>query len=111
MKREELFEYFKLKYKELLVAFEVIFELNSTETDKVILQLLSSNDTFYNLSNYEFLDIRALVNLKKYFPSKTMSNFFSYITLEAKMKKDKLNTFENILEFVIKFDPADKVKP
>ena len=27
------------------------------------------------------------VNLKKYFPSKTMSNFFSYITLEANMKE------------------------
>ena len=27
------------------------------------------------------------VNLKKYFPSKTMSNFFSYITLEANMNK------------------------
>ena len=40
------------------------------------------------------------VNLKKYFPSKTMSNFFSYITLEANMKKDNMDTFENILEFV-----------
>ena len=40
------------------------------------------------------------VNLKKYFPSKTMSNFFSYITLVAEMKKDNLNTFEKILEFV-----------
>ena len=40
------------------------------------------------------------VNLKKYFQSKTMSNFFSYITLEANMKKDNINTFENILEFV-----------
>ena len=40
------------------------------------------------------------VNLKKYFPSKTMSNFFSYITLEAQMKKDNMDTFENILEFV-----------
>ena len=46
------------------------------------------------------------VNLKKYFPSKTMSNFFSYITLEANMNKlnssseneDKL--FDNIIEFV-----------
>lgn len=66
MKKEELFKYFKLKYNELLVAFEVIFRLNSSETDKVILQLLSSNDTFYNLSNYEFLDIKSLVNLKKY---------------------------------------------
>lgn len=40
------------------------------------------------------------VNLKKYFPSKTMSNFFSYITLEANMKKNNMDTFENILEFV-----------
>ena len=39
------------------------------------------------------------VNLKKYFPSKTMSNFFSYITLEANMKKliekSKSNQTEN----------------
>lgn len=42
------------------------------------------------------------VNLKKYFPSKTMSNFFSYITVEAEMKKDNLDTFDKILEFVKK---------
>ena len=42
------------------------------------------------------------VNLKKYFASKTMSNFFSYITLEAEMRKDKLDTFDKILEFVKK---------
>ena len=42
------------------------------------------------------------VNLKKYFPSKTMTNFFSYITVEAKMKKDELDTFEKIIEFVKK---------
>ena len=39
------------------------------------------------------------VNLKKYFPSKTMSNFFSYITLEANMKrlmeKSKSNNLRN----------------
>lgn len=40
------------------------------------------------------------VNLKKFFPSKTMSNFFSYITLEAEPKKDNANTFDKILEFV-----------
>ena len=74
MKREELFEYFKLKYKELLVAFEVIFELSISETDKVILQLLSSNDVFYKLSNYEFLDIKALVNLKKYLNDISLSD-------------------------------------
>ncbi len=38
------------------------------------------------------------VNLKKYFNSSTMSNFFSYITVEAQMKN--LSTFEEILEFV-----------
>ena len=42
------------------------------------------------------------VNLKKYFSSKTMSNFFSYITVEAEMKKEKLDTFEKILDFVKK---------
>lgn len=42
------------------------------------------------------------VNLKKYFASKTMSNFFSYITIEAEMKKENLNTFDKILEFVKK---------
>lgn len=38
------------------------------------------------------------VNLKKYFQSKTVSNFFSYITVEANMQS--LTTFEKILEFV-----------
>ena len=41
------------------------------------------------------------VNLKKYFPnSNTLSNFFSYITLEAEIKRDNLNTFDKILKFV-----------
>ena len=40
------------------------------------------------------------VNLKKYFQSKTLSNFFSYITVEANMGEGKLNTFEQIIEFV-----------
>ena len=41
------------------------------------------------------------VNLKKYFPnSKTMANFFTYITLEAEIKSDNLTTFDRILQFV-----------
>ena len=32
------------------------------------------------------------VNLKKYFPSKTMSNFFSYITMVAQMERDNIDT-------------------
>ncbi len=42
------------------------------------------------------------VNLKKYFPSKTMSNFFSYITIVAQIEKDNINTFEKMIEFVKK---------
>ena len=38
------------------------------------------------------------VNLKKYFQSKTMSNFFSYITVEAQMQG--LDTFDKIIDFV-----------
>ena len=40
------------------------------------------------------------VNLKRFFPSKTLSNFFSYITIVAKMTDGKLDTFEKIVQFV-----------
>ena len=40
------------------------------------------------------------VNLKKYFPSDTMSNFFSYITIVT--NKEEITSFENLLEFVKK---------
>lgn len=50
------------------------------------------------------------VNLKKYFPSNTISNFFSYITVEAEMKKDRLDTFDKILDFVKK-DFTKKLTP
>ncbi len=49
------------------------------------------------------------VNLKKYFPSNTISNFFSYITLEANMKKIKGGNFDEILDFVKK-DFAKKLE-
>lgn len=49
------------------------------------------------------------VNLKKYFMSKTMSNFFSYITLEANMEDKNMDTFEKILEFV-KSDFKNRLK-
>ena len=38
------------------------------------------------------------VNLKKFFQSKTMANFFSYITLIA--KKENMEAFDKIVEFV-----------
>lgn len=40
------------------------------------------------------------VNLKKYFSSLTLSNFFSYITLEAKMEREHLDSFDKVLQFV-----------
>ena len=42
------------------------------------------------------------VNLKKYFASDTITNFFSYITVEAEMEKHQLDTFPKILKFVKK---------
>lgn len=71
---------------------------NATVTQYLSAVLIYS---IYN-SNYKKsnrpIKVCIPVNLKKYFPSKTMSNFFSYITLEAEM--DKINTFDKILEFV-----------
>ena len=40
------------------------------------------------------------VNLKKYFPSKTISNFFSYITVSGEIEKKDLNSFDKMLAFV-----------
>jgi len=42
------------------------------------------------------------VNLKKYFPSKTITNFFSYITIEGNTNKVNFNLFDEILSFVKK---------
>lgn len=49
-------------------------------------------------NSYKPIKVCIPVNLKKYFPSKTMSNFFSYITVEAEMKE--INEFDTILHFV-----------
>lgn len=40
------------------------------------------------------------VNLRRYFESKTISNFFSYFTVVAHVKQDNLDTFEKILNLV-----------
>ena len=40
------------------------------------------------------------VDLRKYFKSETVSNFFSYITVAADMKLKMLQNFEGILKFV-----------
>ena len=67
----------------------------------VLLQVIYSENYLKN-NGKKPIKICIPVNLKKYFPSKTLSNFFSYITLEAQMNKGKLDTFEKIVEFVKK---------
>ena len=69
-------------------------------TAVLIYSIYESNYKKYNYKGNKPIKVCIPVNLKKYFPSKTMSNFFSYITLEAEMKKDNLITFDKIIEFV-----------
>lgn len=40
------------------------------------------------------------INLKKYFHSNTVSNFFSYMTIEADMRKKENTNFDTLLELV-----------
>lgn len=59
--------------------------------------------TIYN-ENYKKskrpIKICIPVNLKKYFKSKTVNNFFSYITVETDMQNKEMQIFDNILNFV-----------
>ena len=77
---------------------------NSTITQYITAVLIWSiyQENYLKAKGKKPIKVCIPVNLKKYFASKTMSNFFSYITVEAEMKKDSLNTFDKILEFVKK---------
>ena len=77
---------------------------NSTITQYITAVLIWSiyQENYLKAKGKKPIKVCIPVNLKKYFASKTMSNFFSYITVEAEMKKDNLNTFDKILEFVKK---------
>lgn len=59
-------------------------------------------ENYKKSNNKKPIKICIPVNLKKYFKSETISNFFSYITIVANMKDKKLEKFEDILEFVKK---------
>lgn len=50
------------------------------------------------------------VNLKKYFKSKTINNFFSYITLVAEKQNINFEEFSDIIKFV-KNEFSEKLKP
>lgn len=81
----------------------------SKQNDATITQYLTAVLIYsiYEENYKKFIGRRPIkicipVNLKKYFNSKTISNFFSYITIEAYMNTDKLDNFNKILEFVKK---------
>ena len=69
-------------------------------TAVLIYSIYKENFLKYKKENKKPIKICIPVNLKKYFDSKTLSNFFSYITLEADMKI--MNQFDEIIEFVKK---------
>ena len=58
------------------------------------------NENYLKSNGKKPIKVCIPVNLKKYFPSKTMSNFFSYIMINANVRDNKLDTFEKILEFI-----------
>ena len=76
-------------------------------TAVLIYCIYNANFQKYSKSNQMKRPIKICVpvNLKRYFSSKTISNFFSYITVEANqqsiMENDKLK-FDKILKFVKK---------
>ena len=101
----------KLKLGAISVIHEIIdlqeLKKESERYDATITQYLTAvlmqviyNENYMKNKGKKPIKICIPVNLKKYFPSKTMSNFFSYITLAAQINEEKLDSFEKIIEFV-----------
>lgn len=76
------------------------YETTITQYLTAVLIYVIYNENYIKNKGKKPIKICIPVNLKKYFPSKTMSNFFSYITLVAQMNEGKLDNFENIIKFV-----------
>lgn len=109
-------EAYKIKGKKIkLGAISVIHQIinleelkeeankyNATITQYLTAVLMYSihNENYIKNNGKKPIKICIPVNLKKYFPSKTISNFFSYITITADIKKEKLDTFEEMIELV-----------
>ncbi|MBE5812481.1 MAG: hypothetical protein E7314_02350 [Clostridiales bacterium] len=73
---------------------------NSTVTQYLTAILIYSIYKANYRKSHKPIKVCIPVNLKKYFPSQTMSNFFSYITVSAKGKV--LDNFDEIVELVKK---------
>ena len=76
------------------------YNVTVTQYLTAVLIYVIYNQNYINNKGKKPIKVCIPVNLRKYFPSKTMSNFFSYITLVAKMNRRELDEFEGIIEFV-----------
>lgn len=87
---------------EQLKAESKKYEATITQYLTAVLMYAIYNENYTKNKGKKPIKICIPVNLKKYFPSKTISNFFSYITLAGKVNEEKMNTFEKMIEFVKK---------
>lgn len=76
------------------------YDATITQYLTAVLMYSIYNENYVKYNGKKPIKICIPVNLKKYFPSKTILNFFSYITLVGEMKKQKLDTFEKMIQFV-----------
>ena len=80
----------------------VKYNLSTTQylTSVLIWSIYNANVLKYNknVKNQKPIKVCIPVNLKKYYRSKTMSNFFSFISVDAKM--ENCISFEDITNFV-----------
>lgn len=101
----------KLKNPEIGVIYESInveqLRKKAKENNATITQYLASILVFaiYKANYLKYKGRKPIkvcipVDLKKYFKSKTINNFFSYITIVLNLQRQRLITFEGILEKV-----------
>lgn len=83
---------------------QVCSKNNSTITQYLAAALMYAiyNENYKTTKSKKPIKVCIPVNLKKYFKSQTVNNFFSYITLEANIKNEKEKTFETFLDIVKK---------
>ena len=82
---------------------KIKFEDSSISTYLVSMIAYSIYDADYKLNkDKRTINLCVPINLKKYFSSETISNFFSYMIINLKLKKNKIYEFGDILNIVKK---------
>lgn len=81
---------------------EIVQSKNVTMTQYLTAVLIYTiyNENYKESKSKRPIKICIPVNLKKYFKSQTVNNFFSYITVEANMRDKNMQSFDDILNFV-----------